>query len=241
MDAAKKQLVIDSMDAAKIQYTAKHFYVQDTIENEKSAENIYAYNNLMTTRISTYQEQALKELDRLLQSTKDFWESLSWVMIARQPTIRDSIIESLHANPSKSFEQVAQDINNWCSASTIHTFVYHKKHIEKFMAIACTTFAFDLNIENGGHGLQLGLYRVQRARIAKKKNVRQDYRTEKGQMQYDGEIVWMNGDVYLVDCNVTGSDTGTSDKPKFSLMSLFNDVIFPMIKGLVESMKDTCQ
>jgi hypothetical protein len=38
---------------------------------------------------------------------------------------------------------------------------------------------------------------------------------------------------YLIECNVTGSDEGTSDKPKFSLMSLFRDHVFPKVLDLV--------
>ena len=36
-------------------------------------------------------------------------------------------------------------------------------------------------------------------------------------------------DAYMVDCTVTGSDAGTSDAPKFSLKSLFEEHIFPEI------------
>jgi hypothetical protein len=40
-------------------------------------------------------------------------------------------------------------------------------------------------------------------------------------------------EVYLVDCNVTGLDSGTSDAPKFALLDLFRDIIFPEIHWLV--------
>lgn len=113
-----------------------------------------------------------------------------------------------------------------------HTYIYHKNHIEKVMAVAFTAFAFNGNVENGGDGIKLGLYRVQAARIAKK-TVRKGRRDEHGRMRYDGAIVRMEGDPYLVDCNVTGSDEGTSDKPRFSLMALFRDQIFPKIATLV--------
>jgi hypothetical protein len=43
----------------------------------------------------------------------------------------------------------------------------------------------------------------------------------------------MKGDAYLSDCNVTGSDEGTSSNPKFSLLALFRDQIFPKIVQLV--------
>ena len=41
------------------------------------------------------------------------------------------------------------------------------------------------------------------------------------------------GDAYIINCNVTGSDEGTSDKPMFSLLALFSENVFPKIEGLV--------
>jgi hypothetical protein len=49
-----------------------------------------------------------------------------------------------------------------------HTYLYHKCHINKIMAVAFTAYAFDSNIENGGHGIKLGLYHVQTARVAQR-------------------------------------------------------------------------
>jgi hypothetical protein len=149
------------------------------------------------------------------------------------------------ANPSKSFDQIAQDIGDWCSARTIkhwiiqhsgymtyaqralplltavqkqkhvefatrlqsnwsllrqkvlwinydekwfygwdsrcnakmcevlgiektHTYLYHKCHINKVMAVAFTAYAFNSTVENGGHGVKIGLYHVQAARVAQR-------------------------------------------------------------------------
>lgn len=58
---------------------------------------------------------------------------------------------------------------------------YHKNHIDKVMVVAFTAYAFDSNIENGGHGLKLGLFRVQGARVAKKL-VRKSRRTDDGRL-----------------------------------------------------------
>jgi hypothetical protein len=109
----------------------------------------------------------------------------------------------------------------------------YRCHIDKVMAVAFTAFAFDQSVENGGEGVKLGFYRVQGARVAKK-NVKKSRRDENGNIKYDGEIVRQKGDAYLIDCNVTGSDEGTSDKPKFSLMSLFREHIFPKVGELVK-------
>jgi hypothetical protein len=113
-----------------------------------------------------------------------------------------------------------------------HTYLYHKCHINKVMAVAFTAYAFDSTVENGGHGVKIGLYRVQAARVAQR-DVRESRLDENGHRRYDGDIIRMKGDAYLIDCNVTGSDEGTSNNPKFSLLALFRDQIFPTIGELV--------
>jgi hypothetical protein len=105
-------------------------------------------------------------------------------------------------------------------------FLYHKNHIEKTMVIAVTGYVFEENIENGGHGLKIMMHQVQGARIAKKL-VRAGWKTQEGQQVFDGEVIREKGDVYMTDCNVTGSDAGTSDKPKFSLLDFFEHSVFP--------------
>ena len=40
-------------------------------------------------------------------------------------------------------------------------------------------------------------------------------------------------DLHLVDCEVTGSNKGISDDPKFPVLNLFENHIFPRIEALV--------
>ena len=61
------------------------------------------------------------------------------------------------------------------------------------MAVAFTGFAFDSSVENGGHGIKIGLYRVQAARVAQR-DVRESRVDENGNRRYDGDIVRMKGD-----------------------------------------------
>jgi hypothetical protein len=58
-------------------------------------------------------------------------------------------------------------------------FLCHKSHIEKTMVIALTGYAFEENIENGGHGLKIMMHWVQGAQIAKK-CVRAGRKTQQG-------------------------------------------------------------
>ena len=111
-------------------------------------------------------------------------------------------------------------------------FIYHRSHVPKTMVIAVTGYAFEENIENGGHGIKIMMHQVQGARIAKKQ-VRESRMTDAGQRKYDGAIIHKKGGIHMVDCNVTGSDAGTSDKPKFSLKHFFETELFPRIVELV--------
>ena len=115
-----------------------------------------------------------------------------------------------------------------------HTYVYHKNHVDKVMVVAFTAYAFENHVENGGDGVKLGFFRCEGARVAKM-TVRESRRLPAadgttGALVRDGAIVRRSGDVYFVDCNVTGSNEGTSDAPKYALASLFKDHIFPKVK-----------
>ena len=93
------------------------------------------------------------------------------------------------------------------------------------MLVAITGYAFVGDIKDGGKGVKIGLIRVQAARIAKK-TVKESTRDKKGDLRYDGEVKRRKRDIYMCDTTVTGSNSGTSDKPKFSLLACFMDTIF---------------
>ncbi|CAJ1965501.1 unnamed protein product [Cylindrotheca closterium] len=109
---------------------------------------------------------------------------------------------------------------------------YHRSHVSKVMGIAVTAFAFKDSIENGGDGLKIGFYRAQTNKVAKKL-VRQAVRQDDGSIKRTGAVIREKGDLYLVDCNVTGSSEGTPDDPKFALKKLFEHHIFQKLDGLV--------
>ena len=110
--------------------------------------------------------------------------------------------------------------------------VYHKNFITKVMLVAITGYAFVGDIEDGGEGVKIGLIRVQAARIAKK-TVKESTRNKKGDLRYDGEVKRRKGDVYMCDTTVTGSDSGTSERRKFSLLACFMETIFPKVLRMV--------
>ena len=304
------QSVIDSLEAAQIHFSEKNLFITHRVEHRTNEEKVYAYDTqTKAAQYTLFREEAKAEWILVEPDIRSYWEAMSRSKVARQPYIRDCIIEVMRANPTKSFDQIACDIGGWCSVRTIcrwisqhsgyctyvqralplltslqkqkhvafstrlrnnwtlprqkilwinydekwfygwvsrcnakmcealgieksHTYLYHKCHINKVMAVAFTAFAFDSSVENGGHGVKIGLYRVQAARVAQR-DVRESRIDENGSRRYDGSIVRIKGDAYLVDCNVTGSDEGTSNNPKFSLMALFRDQVFPKIAELV--------
>jgi hypothetical protein len=89
------------------------------------------------------------------------------------------------------------------------------------MAHATVGYLFNGNPENGGEGLLLGLNRCQAFKVAQ--------RSYKGK----GGSKVTKGGCLLTDCNVTGTDTGTPDKPKFALRQLWEYSLLPSLDALV--------
>ncbi len=84
----------------------------------------------------------------------------------------------------------------------------------KVMAHAIVGFCFEGNPENGGEGSLIGLNLCQAFKVAQKA-----YRGK-------GGVKVVKGDCLLTDCNVTGTDIGSPDKPKFALRALWEYGLF---------------
>ena len=85
------------------------------------------------------------------------------------------------------------------------------------MCVAVTAFASEDSIENGEDGLKIGFYRCQTNKVAKKQ-VKKATRGRDNRIRYDGEVIREKGDLYKVDCNVTGTSRGTPAAPKEPLL-----------------------
>jgi hypothetical protein len=110
---------------------------------------------------------------------------------------------------------------------------YHKNHINKVMAIAFTAFAFVDCIDNGGCAEKLAFIRAQGKKVAARRQRKAVKDKDTGRITYSGDTVREKGEVYNVDCAVTGSNTGTPDDPKCPLLPIFQDAIFPIVEKLV--------
>ena len=102
---------------------------------------------------------------------------------------------------------------------------YHKSHISKVMGICTLGYAFVDNVENGGDAIKIDFSRCQSYKIAGRiqRVGRRDELTEK--MKYDREVLRRKDDLFLVDCNVTGSNCGNVDDLKFALLDYFCNLI----------------
>ena len=65
------------------------------------------------------------------------------------------------------------------------------------------------------------------------KTQREGLRQLYGTIKYNGQIVRRKGDVYDVDCAVTGTNEGSVDDPKCPLLPIFKDIVFPLVAELV--------
>jgi hypothetical protein len=97
------------------------------------------------------------------------------------------------------------------------------------MGMAFFAFAFEDSIENGGKAVKLDFLWCQSYKVAKKL-VREGVHGENGRITYSGPIKQWKGDLYLVDCCVTGSEAGTADDPKLPLRKVFHNNIFPKVE-----------
>ena len=110
---------------------------------------------------------------------------------------------------------------------------YHKSHISKVMGICTVRYAFEDCVENGGVAVKIDLSRCQSHKVAGRIQ-RTSRRNEDEKLVYDGDVLRRKGDLYLVDCNVTGSSCGTADDPKFALLTYFEGLVFEAVKDSVK-------
>jgi hypothetical protein len=75
-------------------------------------------------------------------------------------------------------------------------------------------YCFDSEPELGGQGCLIGLHRYQSFKVMQRKVREQTVNRDTGKRTSKGNAVKFNrGDLVLTDCNVTGSNYGTSTKP----------------------------
>ena len=112
--------VIDSLESAQIHFSARNLFIASRIEERTNEEKVFAFDTQSRTeRFHLFREEAKAEWVVAEPELCNFWEAMSRSKVARQPHIRDNIIEVMRENHAKSFEQISHDIGNWCSVRTI--------------------------------------------------------------------------------------------------------------------------
>ena len=115
-----RKSVIDDYDTAAQSFAPKILFVDDYIQRKLDLENRLEYDNEMVRENKTkYRRLWISYWNRCGQLEKDFWESVSRTKLSIQPTVKDSIIQMLRNNPSLSYDNVAVEIDNFCSSSSI--------------------------------------------------------------------------------------------------------------------------
>ena len=104
---------IDNFNLAKKVFTPKHLYVTSQMREQTQNESI------IRESYSTLKATLSAEFDQLDAGNKAIWAECSRSHLAKQPFIKDKIIDLLQANDNASYVQLESSINNWCSAETI--------------------------------------------------------------------------------------------------------------------------
>jgi len=84
------------------------------------------------------------------------------------------------------------------------------------MLIAVTGFAFEDTTENGGEAVKIEFFRAQAVKMALKRQNTMATDAQ-GRRFATNEVLRRNGDTYMVDCNVTGTNEGTANDPLYPL------------------------
>ena len=112
--------------------------------------------------------------------------------------------------------------------------VHHKSHIRKVMGHATVGICFTDSPELGCTGFVISLQRCQGYKVCRKTTKEVTKNKETGRNESKNNAVKnKKGDLVLIDCNVTGTDTGTPSNPKFALKGLWEDCLLPQLDALV--------
>ena len=111
-------------------------------------------------------------------------------------------------------------------------YCHHKSHICKIMYVVVTAFVpIDNDITKGGKTIPIACVRVGRNVFAQKDSYKRVYRDD-GTYHYPPlpqNRLQKRGDIVFKNLDITGSNEGTADKPKCSLLKIYKDEILPAI------------
>ena len=115
--------VITDRAFAKAQYDARYFFIRDKmfdwdVPRESSAAQ------LCTLKEGQKRFGPVYDALRAEKGKQYYYEAMARDHDSRQPFIKDELTDALNVNASRSFEQLAKHIDNWCSAAAIKRWFY---------------------------------------------------------------------------------------------------------------------
>ena len=131
--SAKGKHVIDDRDFARSIYTARYFYQHEAIKRKDRG------TDFSSGEFKARMKYHGIKFDGLVKKGGDTsrWERQAREHDARQPYIKDDLVEALKANVCRSYRALAKVIGDWCSPNTIERWLadhpsYHlyKKNIK---------------------------------------------------------------------------------------------------------------
>jgi hypothetical protein len=111
--------VINSPELAKRVYTVQYLYAVNKCRKIAEENLDYVDRKTYTQRLKS----ALEEYGNLNEGTKTRWEKIKRDHLARQPAIKQHIIDSIRRNPKVSWSNVEAEIGPWYSAGAIRNWL----------------------------------------------------------------------------------------------------------------------
>jgi hypothetical protein len=88
--------IIDSLEAAKVHYSAQALFVANHFHERSVKESIFAYESVtQAKRVHEFREEAKGEWVVAEPNIVHFWEAQPRSKMSKQPQIRDNIIEAM--------------------------------------------------------------------------------------------------------------------------------------------------
>ena len=112
--------------------------------------------------------------------------------------------------------------------------VQHKNHVPKVMIVCTTGIVVDGDISLGGTAVKVGFDRVGRMEAAQKDSYKAVW-TAEGQRRHPkvpSNKLRSKGKKYFKGMEVTGSNEGTTENPKWSLKVYFKEIMLPRLDEL---------
>jgi len=114
--------IITDYKLAEEKYTASYLYAIHECREFTKDKQLRKVNN---TKLDTGKrlKEAIARYDTLDEDVKAQWEMKRRIHLERQPRIKHDILNAMRKNPRCSWEGIAEEIDNWCSAATIRRYV----------------------------------------------------------------------------------------------------------------------